>query len=107
MTIKCTIKQIGQTVTYDSGFQLRECLVTTMDKYPQDVMIKFFKDKCSLLDSYVAGREVEIAYNLRGNEYKDKSGSSRYSTDVIGWRIDALETTNSQQQPDRETDLPF
>ena len=107
MTIKGKIKQVGQTITFDSGFQVRELILTTEDKYPQDVQIKFFKDKCNLLDGLSSGVGIEVAYNLRGNSYKDKNGNERHSTDVVGWRIDKLETSNADQQPDREVDLPF
>jgi len=107
MTIKGKIKQINETQTFDSGFTLRECLVTTEEKYPQDILIRFFKDKTSLLSNYKVGSNVEVSYNLRGNSYKDKSGNTKYTTEIIGWKIDKLNVTNNEQQPDREDDLPF
>jgi single-stranded DNA-binding protein len=105
MNLKGKIKSIGQPKTFDSGFSVRECVVTTDDKYPQDILVKFFKDKIEKLSSYKAGDMVDISINLRGNSYNDKGGNTRYNTDIVGWNIQALETTNSQQQPDR--DLPF
>jgi len=105
MNLKGKIKSIGNPKTFDSGFSVRECVVTTDDKYPQDILVKFFKDKIEKLSGYKAGDMVDISINLRGNSYNDKSGNTRYNTDIVGWNIQALETTNSQQQPDR--DLPF
>lgn len=107
MTIKGKIKQIGQVQSFNSGLTIRECLVTTEDKYPQDIMIKFFKDKCSLLDKYKVNDTIEVSYNIRGNSYNDKSGNTRYTTEIIGWNIVKAETSNADQQPDREDDLPF
>jgi len=105
MNLKGKIKSIGQPKTFDSGFSVRECLVTTEDKYPQDILVKFFKEKIEKLSSYKVGDMVDISINLRGNSYNDKAGNTKYTTDIVGWNIQALETTNAQQQPDR--DLPF
>jgi hypothetical protein len=105
MNLKGKIKSIGNPKTFDSGFSVRECVVTIEDKYPQDLLIKFFKDKIEKLSAFKVGDFVEISINLRGSSYNDKSGNTKYNTDIVGWNIQALETTNSQQQPDR--DLPF
>ena len=105
MTIQGRIKEVFPTATYGST-QIRDCIVTTDDKYPQEICVKFFKDKCGLLDKYREGSQVSIAYNLRGNSYKDKNGNTKYSTDIVGWKIESAGVSNNDQQPDRE-DLPF
>lgn len=101
MTIKGTIKQINQPNSFGK-LVIRECVVTTQDKYPQDILVKFFNDKGALLDNFTVNREVEISFNLRGGQYNDKNGNTRYTTDVVGWKIDSLETSNADQQPDRD-----
>lgn len=109
MTISGTIKKVFPIQTFDSGFQLRECVLTTDEKYPQDILVKFFKDKMSLLDNQKEGSSVEISINVRGKSFKDKAGNERYITEVVGWKIDKLNTSASDQMPDREQDddLPF
>lgn len=106
MKLQGRLKQIGETVSFDSGLQIKECIITTDGKYPQDIPVKFFKDKCALLDSYRVGSEVEIAYNLRGNSYNNKKGETIHRSEVVGWNIEPLSTSNAVQQPDRD-DLPF
>ena len=112
MTISGTIKKVFPIQTFDSGFQLRECVLTTEDKYPQDILVRFFKDKISLLDNHKEGSSVEISINLRGKSFQDKNGNERYITEVAGWKIDKLNTSASDQMPDRnpqeqDDDLPF
>ncbi len=83
MNITGTIKLINPTQSFDSGFQKREIVVTTDEKYPQDIKLEFTKDKCEILDNYRAGQAVEIAFNLRGNEYNGK-----YYVNLQAWKIE-------------------
>lgn len=49
--INGTIKQIGETQQFASGFQKRSFIVTDDDpKYPQDIPLEFVKDGCARLD---------------------------------------------------------
>ena len=62
------IKTIMDQVTFPSGFTKREFVVTTEDKYPQDIKLELIKDKCSLADGFSDGDEVTVNFNIRGNE---------------------------------------
>ena len=65
------IKSIAALQTFASGFTKREFIVEEMaEKYPQQVRFEFVKDKCSILDKYSPGDEVEVSFNIRGNEHK-------------------------------------
>lgn len=87
-----TIKLINETQTFDSGFQKREFVVTTKEQYPQDLKIELIKDKCDKLDSFGEGQEVEVAINLRGNEYNGK-----YYVNLQGWKIDVIQAAKQTQ----------
>ena len=78
------LKVIFETQTFDSGFQKREFVVTTNEQYPQDIKLELVKDKCSVIDSFQVGQEVEVDYNLRGNEY-----SGKYYVSLHAWKITA------------------
>ena len=81
----------GDTQTFGSGFTKREFVVKTNDpKYPQHLKFELMKDNCALLDSFEIGDNVEVSYNLRGNEY---SGS--YYVNLICWKLKA----DSAMQP--------
>jgi len=85
MKIQGKIKLINETQTFESGFTKREFVLTTNDTYPQDIKIEMIKDKCSLLDLYKVGSDVEVSINLRGSMYNNK-----YYVNVQGWKIEAI-----------------
>lgn len=78
------IRHIEPEQTYPSGFSKREFVVTTNDKYPQDVKLEFVKDKCVQLDHYQPGDPVKVSFNIRGNEYE-----GRFFVNLVAWRIEA------------------
>ena len=87
MILTGTIKVIMDTQQISDSFRKRELVVTTDDKYPQDILIQFTQDKCDVLNKYKAGEQVEIAYNLRGRGW-EKDGVTRYFNTIEGWKID-------------------
>ena len=79
-----TIKQIGETQQFASGFQKRSFIVTDDDpKYPQDIPLEFVKDGCARLDSFTTGDRVTVAFNLRGNEH-----NGRHYLTLAAWKIE-------------------
>jgi hypothetical protein len=88
-----TIKVIQETQTFDSGFAKREFVITTEDKYPQDIKLEFVKDKVSELDAYDTGDQVTVAFNIRGNEYKD-----RYYVNLAAWKISKADGASTPAQ---------
>ena len=105
--IQGTIKVINDTQTFDSGFAKREFVITTEDKYPQDIKLEFVKDKVSELDAFDVGDQVTVAFNIRGNEYKE-----RYYVNLSAWKISKAEgasTTPPAPEPVAvaEESMPF
>lgn len=91
MEVSGKIKWIDETRTYGSnGFRKREVVVTTEEQYPQHILVEFIQDKCDLLDSFQLGQQVKIGINLRGREWVNPQGETKYFNSVQGWRIDAL-----------------
>ena len=110
MNIKGRIKLIGQTKTFGSGFTKRDVVVTTQEKYPQDILVEFTKDNCETLNNYNVGDDVEVAINLRGREWTSPQGDVKYFNSIQGWKINnsLAEVTAEDHSPDREdNDLPF
>ena len=126
MEVQGKIKLVGQTQTFGSnGFRKREVVVTTEEQYPQSIMIEFVQDKCDLLNSYQIGQDVKISINLRGREWVNPQGETKYFNSIQGWRIenisnnqsgapamppvapvDAFEPTSDFKEQDHD-DLPF
>ncbi len=101
MEIQGRIKMIDETKTYgNNGFRKREVVVTTEEQYPQHILVEFVQDKTDLLNSYQVGQLVKISINLRGREWVNPQGETKYFNSVQGWRIENLEsTTNDQEMP--------
>ena len=97
-----TIKVIGATQEFNSGFTKREIVVTVPDgEYPQDVKLEVVKDKCAELDQFAVGQEVSVSFNLRGNEYNDK-----YYVNLQAWKVTATSPAPQSAQFDGE-EIPF
>lgn len=77
-----TVKLKGETQTFPSGFCKQELVVTTGDKYPQDIKIEFAKDQVALLANVGVMDEVSVLFNVRGNEY-----NGNHYVNLSGYRI--------------------
>lgn len=95
MEVEGKIKMIGETQTFGSnGFRKREVVVTTEEQYPQHIMVEFVQDKTDLLNNYQVGQPVKIGINLRGREWVNPQGETKYFNSIQGWRIENLQAGN-------------
>ena len=99
MEVQGRIKLIGETQTFGAnGFRKREVVITTEEQYPQHIMIEFVQDKTDLLNSFQVGQQVKININLRGREWVNPQGETKYFNSIQGWRIEALQASNSNTE---------
>jgi hypothetical protein len=92
MEVQGKIKMVGETQTFgNNGFRKREVVVTTEEQYPQHIMVEFVQDKCDLLNNFGAGQAVKISINLRGREWVNPQGETKYFNSIQGWRIESLQ----------------
>ena len=85
MEIIGKIKWIDETKTYGTnGFRKREVVVTTEEQYPQHILVEFIQDKCDLLNAFQIGQSVKIGINLRGREWVNPEGETKYFNSVQG-----------------------
>lgn len=92
MEVQGKIKVIGETQTFGAnGFRKREVVITTEEQYPQSIMIEFVQDKTDLLNSFQVGQGVKISINLRGREWVNPQGETKYFNSIQGWRIENLQ----------------
>lgn len=96
------IKVINDTQSFASGFTKREFVVTTAhDKYPQDLKFEIVKDKCSLLDAFEVGQDVQVSFDIRGNEYNGK-----YFVNLSCWKIQAANGAGGGGDAPRQQGAP-
>ena len=117
MEVQGKVKMIGETQSFGSnGFRKREIVVTTEEQYPQHIMVEFVQDKVDLLNNFQVGQPVKISINLRGREWVDPQGVTKYFNSIQGWRIEAgtaneipapFEPAPVNNMDDPSDDLPF
>ena len=126
MELQGTVKKIGETQTFASGFQKRELVLLTEEQYPQPIQIDFLSDKIDLLNNVSEGESVKVGINIRGREWTNPQGEVKYFNSISGWRLEKVsgENTNTEapqpntfQTPapvtstdpfeDEQDDLPF
>jgi translation initiation factor IF-3 len=90
MEVTGKIKVVNPEQQVSASFKKRELVVTTEEQYPQHIMIEFTQDKCDLLNSYNAGEAVKVSINLRGREWVNPQGETKYFNSIQGWRIEKL-----------------
>ncbi|MAP80214.1 MAG: hypothetical protein CL526_03905 [Aequorivita sp.] len=96
MELQGKIKMIDDTKTYgNNGFRKRELVITTEEQYPQHILIEFVQDKTDLLNAYKVGQDVKVSINVRGREWVNPQGETKYFNSLQGWRIESLSPASS------------
>lgn len=98
MEITGTIKSIGQVQTY-GNFQKREVVLVTEDKYPQTIMVEFTQKNVDKTQNNKVGDKVTVGINLRGKEWTNPKGETKYFNSIDAWSIATISSTDE--------DLPF
>jgi len=100
MEVVGTLKVKFDTQKVSERFTKREFVVTTEANtpYPQHVSFQITQDKCSTLDQFNEGDELRIQFNLRGREWVNPQGETRYFNSIQGWRIERLAAEAPAQQ---------
>lgn len=112
------IKKIFDQQDFPSGFYKREFVVTTDERFPQDIKLDCLKEKVEMLNGLQEGSPVKVSFDIRGREWND-----RFFVDLTAWKIEAASETGegdaapeAQAQPaeepaqygiDEDEDIPF
>ena len=99
LKINGKLKQLMDLQSWDSGFSKREFVITTNEQYPQDIKLECIKDKTSLLNGINPGEDIEVSFNLRGNEYNGK-----FYVNLQAWKI-TKSNEGPQSAPPPDTDF--
>jgi hypothetical protein len=100
MEITGKIKSIGQVQTY-GNFQKREVVLVTEEKYPQTLMVEFTQKNVDKTQNNKVGDRVTVGINLRGKEWTNPKGETRYFNSIDAWSIASSEAAQVEE------DLPF
>lgn len=77
------IEKIFDTEQKSASFTAREFVIEVAEgQYPQMVKFQLVQDKCTLVDDFNEGDQIEVEFDLRGREWNGK-----YFTNLQAWRI--------------------
>ena len=115
MEVNGKIKVINPTQNVSETFKKREIVVSTDEQYVQHILIEFNQDKCDLLDKFKVGQSVKVGINLRGREWVNQQGETKYFNSIQGWSISSngeqsannIEVNEPVSVSDEPDDLPF
>jgi len=102
LTIKGVIKLIKPINVISDKFSVREFVITTADKYPQEVIFQTVNDRMDIITPYGQGQEVTVSFNVRGREYNGKW----YNT-LDAWKVQGEATSPVNEPMPMPDDLPF
>jgi single-stranded DNA-binding protein len=96
MEVTGKVRHVGPVQQVRDSFRKRELVVTTEEQYPQHIMIEFTQDKVDLLNQYKPGDDVKVSINLRGREWVNPQGETKYFNSIQGWRIERMDAQAQQ-----------
>ena len=101
MEIQGRMKQIFPSeIIGQNGFEKRDLVIVTEENYPQTIIIQFTQQRCDLLESLQVGQNVKVYINIRGREWTNQQGETKYFNTIEGWKIEVIQATNvAYQQP--------
>ena len=101
MEIQGRINQIFPSqVIGQNGFEKRDLVIVTEENYPQTIIIQFTQQRCDLLNNLQVGQNVKVYINIRGREWTNPQGETKYFNTIECWKIEVVQTTNvANQQP--------
>lgn len=107
MEVLGKIKVINPEQQVSASFKKRELVVVTDEQYPQFISINFVQDKCDILNKYKVGDTVKVGINLRGREWVNPQGETKYFNDIQGWRIEEVDESETQAHQTFNPDASF
>lgn len=86
-----TLKVVKDTIQVSDKFSKREFVLTdrTNETYPQDILFQLTQDKCSMLDMFMEGQELEVSFNLRGREWTSPQGEVKFFNSLEAFRVES------------------
>ena len=86
--VRGTLKLVGETRTFASGFSSRKILVDVSDNpnYPSPVEFQLKKEHVTDIDAYKPGDALELEFTLDGRAWEGPNGT-KYFVDLSVWHV--------------------
>lgn len=102
--MKVTVEKIGEIQKFGTDFTKRELIGVdnSNPKYPTPIKFEVTKDKCSELDQFNIGQEVDVDFNIRGNRWVNPKGEEVIFNSLQIWKLKpATETSDMTPKHDQ------
>ncbi len=91
MEITGTVHNLGNSIIVSPTYQKRELVVKTDEQYPQYILIEFPQGKCNeYLDKLNHNDQIKVSINIRGREWVNPQGETKYFNSIKGWKVESL-----------------
>lgn len=89
MDIKGKVHEVSATMQVTDSLKKRELILEYIEnpQYPEYIKFEAIQDRCNLLDSVKIGDNVEVAFNLKGRPWTDKTGKKTYFNSLQLWKV--------------------
>ena len=89
---KGTLLDIMDEQQVSEKFRKREFVLEIPGQYPEHVKFQLVQDKCSAIDGFRLGDEVNVSFSLRGRGF-NKDGQMLYYNNLDAWKVEATGNT--------------
>ena len=120
LTYTGTIKVKGNEQKVSDRFKKREFVLSdNAPSYPQTIQFQLTQDRCALLDNANVGEEITVHFQLKGREWKNPQGETKFFNSLDVFKIEKSKAGTSSANvsepslnnetlvPTPDDDLPF
>ena len=87
LRFKSDVIQISET------FKKREFVIDLIEgdqgQYINPIQLELIQDKCEILDQFKVGQELSVEFNLRGRDWTNDKGETKYFNSLQAWKVSA------------------
>ena len=98
------IIEVFPAQTFNKGFRKREFVIECGDKYPQKIVFGLVQDKCDMIDSYGVGDTVSVSFDVKGRDWTDESGQTKYFNTLEAFRLSGQQRANISKAAESNED---
>ena len=108
---------VADTKQVTERFRKREFVVELTDnpRFPQFVQFELTGDRCEHLDGFEVGEQVRVEFSLRGREWKNPKGETKYFNSLDVWTVERMKDggdrrrdfSDDEPPPPSDDDVPF
>lgn len=110
MELQGKVHHLGEEQQVTASYNKRELVIKTDEQYPQFILIEFGQGKCNeYLDKLKSNDEVKVSINIRGREWINPQGETKYFNSIQGWKVEKLSESpvhSEQPMPTQEAFKP-